>query len=79
MKNPCKECLLINNCTAICETKKNFRTLLENGIKNFTNNAKTLSDRDRKLQREWIELLTETNIEMGNIIFRGTSIKSNSS
>jgi len=29
MNNPCKTCLLINNCTAICEDKENLQTLLK--------------------------------------------------
>ena len=35
MQNPCHTCLLINNCTAICEAKENLRTLLKQTVHTY--------------------------------------------
>lgn len=35
MQNPCKTCLLINNCTAICEDKTNLQTLLKQAMHTY--------------------------------------------
>jgi len=39
MENPCDICLVKVNCTQVCPAKENFKTLLQQGIKNFQNNA----------------------------------------
>ncbi len=75
MENPCKKCLLVNNCTAICEAKTNFKTLLNNAIKqNIGFNVRT--SKHLALHRQWVELRTENNMDMANIIGRATRLKS---
>lgn len=32
MKNPCDNCLIKVNCTALCFAKKNYKTLLQNAV-----------------------------------------------
>ena len=43
MKNPCEECLVKANCTAICSEKTNYKVLIRNAI---LNNRTTLMGRD---------------------------------
>ncbi len=75
MKNPCDECLLINNCTAVCESKINFQTLLAEAIRRYNFGRVVMSNEDRKLHRLWIELRTESNFEISNIRLRAKRLK----
>jgi len=78
MKNPCKECLLINNCTAICWEKTNFKKLLENAMRSYGFGFRTCNSQHRKLYLYYKNLLEETRIEMAAINHRADRLKLNS-
>lgn len=75
MKNPCKECLLINNCTAICEEKKNFQTLLKNAMQRYGYGRNCTSKKDQKLYTLWIGLRVENEKDMLRIVNRSKMLK----
>lgn len=75
MKNPCKECLLINNCTAVCEDKKNFQTLLKNAMQRYGYGFECRSKEDHKRYRFWTYLKAENERDMLKIVSRATMLK----
>jgi len=76
MENPCKECLLINNCTAVCEDKENFKTLLTQAMRHYGFGFKVRSNQDRALHKRWTELQIENNLDMSRITGRASRLKS---
>jgi hypothetical protein len=76
MKNPCKECLLVNNCTAVCEDKTNFQTLLKNALRNYGFGFQVRTNQDRALHRRWTKLKTENDLDMSRITGRAARLKS---
>jgi hypothetical protein len=75
MKNPCKECLLINNCTAICEDKTNFQTLLRNAMVLYDYGLECKSKESKKRYTFWSDLRLENEVEMLRIFRRVERIK----
>jgi hypothetical protein len=75
MKNPCKECLLINNCTAICEEKNNLKTLIENAIQLYHFGLECKSKEDRKRYGFWMTLRSENEKDMLKIVNRAERLK----
>lgn len=75
MKNPCKECLLINNCTAICEDKKNLNTLIKNAMQLYDYGLECRSKEDIKRYDLWTKLRLENEADMLKIISRANSLK----
>jgi len=75
MKNPCKECLLINNCTAICEEKTNFQTLLRNAMVLYDYGLGCKSKEDKKRYDFWSALRIENEVDMLRIFKRVERIK----
>jgi len=75
MKNPCKECLLINNCTAICEDKENLQTLIRNAMQLYHYGLECRSKEDQKLYIFWTSLRVENEKDMLRIISRDKRIK----
>ena len=80
MENPCKTCLLVNNCTAVCEAKENFQTLLKNAIKshgvwNWVNKIKD-NHPQYKLYRKWLRYKTENDSDIAAITGRASRLKS---
>jgi len=75
VKNPCKDCLLIINCTAVCEDKENFQTLLKVAMKQFGFGFKVSCNQDRALFKRWAELKTENELDMVEIRERAASLR----
>ena len=75
MKNPCKECLLINNCTAICEDKKHLETLINNAMILYDYGVKCESKEDKKRYTFWSELRLENEVDMLKIFRRVERLK----
>ena len=77
MKNPCEQCIVKGNCTKVCFTKVNLRTLLRDSIQRFRHNP-IQSTRSVKLQmqlKEYCRLLAETNNDIWNIKQRKLNIE----
>jgi len=70
MKNPCDECLIKVNCTAICFDKTNYRQLIMNAIQQ--NSGRQPYNRYKKTYVNYIKLLTATNEDERDIIHRAT-------
>lgn len=78
MQNPCRTCLLVTNCTAICEAKENLRTLLKQtlhtyqiGVR-FTNTPSTDYIRRHNF---WQKLKRENDAEIMQIRLRALKLK----
>jgi acid phosphatase class B len=78
MNNPCHTCLLVNNCTAICEAKENLQTLLKQteqryqfGVR-YTNNPTTDYV---KRYNFWRKLKRQNDEDMINIQVRARQLK----
>ncbi len=78
MNNPCKICLLVNNCTAICEDKENLQTLLKQAIRTYrlgiTHSNRPTTDYVRRYNF-WQKLDKENDREMEQITFRAYQLK----
>ena len=78
MQNPCKTCLLVNNCTVICEAKRNLQTLLKQTMHTyqteirFNNNPTT--DYVRRYNF-WQKLKLQNDEDMLRIILRARKLK----
>ncbi len=75
MNDPCKTCLVQVNCTAICEAKENFQTLLERAMGNFQLGFKVKGRQDRALFKRWKTLDMENRLDMANILMRASRLK----
>jgi len=76
MENPCKKCLLVNNCTAVCEDKENFQTLLKFAIRQHGFGFKVRAGQDRALYKRWMTYKTENDLDMARITGRASRLKS---
>lgn len=76
MNNPCNKCLLINNCTAVCEDKENFQTLLKNAMKLNGFGFKVRSNQNRALYKKWMSYKTENELDISRITGRASRLKS---
>ena len=79
MKNPCKDCVVRACCGTICPDKENYRTLLQNGLKNLSDyiyskngyRRKKIPKHILKQQRVYSAKLSENQIDMQKIRSRG--------
>ncbi len=82
MNNPCKECLVQVNCTAVCEDKENFQTLLENALKSYGVwrwvNRNRSNDPLIQRYRKWLAYKQENENDMTRIVERANRLKSSS-
>jgi len=74
MKNPCDECVIKINCTAVCEAKDNYKTLILNAI---TQTKSVMGQKYTYFQTHssYIEMLKNTNEQEANIKNRATILK----
>ena len=75
MKNPCKECLLINNCTAICEDKTNLKILTKNALQLYGYGLECKSKEDQKRYKFWVDLSLENRADILKIYRRAERLK----
>ena len=75
MKNPCKECLLINNCTAVCEAKANLDTLIKNAMQLYQYGFECKTKEDRKRYKFWTRLMLENKRDVLKISSRSKRLK----
>jgi len=73
MQNPYHTCMLINNCTAICEAKENLRTLLRQTVHTYQIGVRfdnTPSTDYIRRYNFWKKLQLQNNEDMLRIILR---------
>lgn len=76
MKNPCKECLVQVNCTAVCPDKENFQVWLKNGIKQYEYGRHATTPQLSKLFQSLVNMRSENSVDMVRIGQRATRLKS---
>jgi len=76
VRNPCKDCLLINNCTAVCEDKENFQTLLKQAMRHNGFGLRVGSNQNRALYKKWMTYKTENDLDIARISQRAARLKS---
>lgn len=76
MINPCKECLVQVNCTAICPDKKNFQIWLKNGIEQYSYGRLATTPHLRKLFNKMRDMQSENSVDMVRIGQRKAMLKS---
>lgn len=75
MKNPCKECLLVNNCTALCEEKTNLSHLLSTAITNYLKHGNFLDKNQVTLFNKYKKLDKENREDIATIHARTIRLK----
>jgi hypothetical protein len=76
MINPCKECLVQVNCTAVCPDKKNFQVWLKNGIRQYGFGLHARTPHLRALYTKLTTMETENQLDMVRIGQRAARLKS---
>jgi len=76
MENPCKKCLLVNSCTAVCEDKTNLQTLLnrimrQHGLGGWVHHI----SHPNKLYLFWMNLKKENDLDVAVIVGRAERLK----
>ena len=74
MQNPCDDCLVKVNCTAVCGPKENYKTLILNAI---TQTKSVMGQKQTYFQTysSYLKMLKDTNKQEANIINRAMVIK----
>ena len=75
MKNPCSECLVKVNCTAICPDKDNFRILLNNARQQYQQGFIASTPHLRKLYTNYVNLDHENAADIHRINCRKMRVK----
>lgn len=75
MQNPCKKCLLQNNCSEICDSKINFKTLVDNALKSYMVYRKKSIDRQFELYKKWYGYKKENDDDFQRINKRALILK----
>jgi len=74
MENPCNDCLVKVNCTAVCFPKQNYKTLILNAI---TQTRSACGQKYSYFQHhsKYLRMLKNTNEQEANIVHRATVLK----
>ena len=74
MKNPCDDCLVKVNCTAVCFGKENYKTLILNAI---TQSRSVMGSTQKYFQTysDYLKMLSDTNEQQANIVNRAAVLK----
>jgi len=74
MYNPCDDCLVKVNCTAVCFDKKNYKTLILNAITQ-TRSVMGTTQTYFQTHSKYLKMLKDTNEQTANIINRATVLQ----
>jgi len=67
MKNPCELCIIKVNCTEVCNEKRNYGTLIENGLEHHEDllfKRKVRNSYYNKKYRQLVSLSHEHNVNI---------------
>jgi len=74
MENPCDNCLIKVNCTAVCFPKQNYKTLILNAITQ-TKSTRGTNFKYFQHHNKYLKLLKDTNEQEANIFNRASTLK----
>ena len=75
MENPCHSCIVRPNCTSVCSSKLNYKTLLKDAIRFYAEPQIKRNSAYNKTYRYYLRLQIDNNTDINTIERRSIECK----